>query len=57
MRNNSVNLFRIWATDSRGDVVLKISYLELWQPTSSLEQNCLCNFKRGYHGKHLCEVI
>ena len=29
MRNNSVNIFRIWASDS-GDIVSKISYLELW---------------------------
>ena len=30
MRNNSVNLFRIWVTGLGGDVVYKISYLELW---------------------------
>ena len=48
MRNNSVNLFLIWAipvklyeiwTSGSGDVVKKISYLELWRPSFSVEQN------------------
>ena len=26
-----------------------ISYLELWWPLSSVEQNHLCNFGRGYY--------
>ena len=30
MRNKYMNLFQIWASGSGGDVVLKISYLELW---------------------------
>ena len=37
MRNKSVSLFRIWDSGSRGDVVLKISYLELWRPMCSVE--------------------
>ena len=49
MRNNS-----IWVSGS-GDVVLKISYLELWPPSCSLEPNHLCNFERGHHGEHSCE--
>ena len=31
--------------------------MELWWPTCSVEQNHLCNFERGYHGKLSCEVI
>ena len=57
MRNNSMNLFKIWASGSGGDVVLKISYLELWRPSCSVEQNHLCNFERGHHWEHSCEVI
>ena len=56
MRKNSVKLFRIWAS-SLGDVVKKISYLELWWPSCSVEQNHLRNFKRVHHGGHSCEVI
>ena len=57
MRNNSVNLFRIWASGSGEDVVLKSSYLELWPPFCSVEQNHLCNFERGHHGEHSCELM
>ena len=57
MRNNSVNLFRIWASGSGEDVVLKSSYLELWPPFCSVEQNHLCNFERGHHGEHSCELV
>ena len=31
MRNAPVKLFKIWNSDSGGDIVLNISYLELWQ--------------------------
>ena len=55
MKNNSVNLFRIWTSGSGGDVVFNISYLELWLPSWSVEQNHLCNFEKGHHGKHSCE--
>ena len=41
MRNNSMKLFRIWVSGSGADVVLKISYLELWRPYCSVEQNIL----------------
>ena len=51
-----MNLFWIWASGS-GDVVKKISYLELCPPSYSAEQNYLCNFERGHHGEHSCEVI
>ena len=55
-RKNLVNLFRIRASGS-GDVVKKMSYLELWQPFYSVQPNRLCNLERGYHGEHSCEVI
>ena len=34
-----------------------ISYLELELPSCSVEQNHLCNFRRGHHGANSCEVI
>ena len=34
-----------------------ISYLELWQPFCSAEQNHLCNFGSGYHEEQFCEII
>ena len=34
-----------------------ISYLELWQPFCSAEQNHLCNFGRGYYEEQFCEII
>ena len=33
-----------------------ISYLELWQPLCSADQNYLCNFDRG-HEEHFCDFI
>ena len=59
IRNNSVSLFRTLASGSGGQkiVVSKISYLELWQPSCSVERNNLCNFERGHHGEHSCEFI
>ena len=56
-RKNSVNLFRIGASGSGGDVVKKMSYLELWQTFFSMQPNLLCNLERWYHGEHSCEVI
>ena len=34
-----------------------ISYLELWWPLSSVEQNHLCNFGRVHHEEQFCEII
>ena len=34
-----------------------ISYLELWQPFCSAEQNHLCNFGREYLEEQFCEII
>ena len=34
-----------------------ISYLELWQPLSSADQNHLLNFGKEYHEEQFCEII
>ena len=34
-----------------------ISYLELWLPVCSAEQNHLCNFGRRYQEEEFCEII
>ena len=34
-----------------------ISYLELWQPFCSAEQNHLCNFSGGCYEEQFCEII
>ena len=34
-----------------------ISYLELWRPFCSGEQNHLCNFGRSHHKEQFCEII
>ena len=34
-----------------------ISYLELWGPFCSAEQNHLCNFQRRYYEEQFCEII
>ena len=34
-----------------------ISYLELWQPFYSREENHLCNFGRGHYEEQFCEII
>ena len=34
-----------------------ISYLELLQPFSSVEQNHLCNFGKPYYEEQFCEII
>ena len=51
MRNNSVNLLRIW-TSGLGDVVYKIFYLELWRSSCSVVWNHLCNIGEGHFGEH-----
>ena len=40
--------------------VKDVSYLEIWQPFCSVEGtllNHLCNFGRGHHEEHLCDII
>ena len=54
MRTISVKLFWFWTSGS-GDFIWRY-YLELCQPLSA-EQNHLCNFGRGHHEEHFCEMI
>ena len=34
-----------------------ISYLELWPPLFSVEQNHLCNFGKMHHEEQFCKII
>ena len=34
-----------------------ISYLELWRPFYSVEQNHLCNFIKWHYEEQFCEII
>ena len=34
-----------------------ITYLELWQPLCSADQNNLCNLARRFHEERFCEII
>ena len=34
-----------------------ISYLELWQPLCSIEQNRLCNISRSHDDEQFCDII
>ena len=44
-----------WVSGS--DVVYKISYLELWWPSCSVDWNHLCNIGRRHHEGQPCEII
>ena len=57
IRNNSVNLFRIWASGSGGDIVKKISNQELRWPSCSVERKHLFSFERRHHWEHSYEVV
>ena len=40
------------------EMLFKIfSYLELWQPSYSVEQNHLCNFCKGHHEEQMYGII
>ena len=56
LRKDYAKLFWICLCRS-GDVVLKSSYLELWQLSYSEEQNHLCNFTKGHYEEQFCEII
>ena len=57
MGNIHVKLYGTWTSGS-GEMSLKdMSYLELWQPLCSVEQNHLCNFGRRHHEKQVCKII
>ena len=44
-------------SDSRDTILRFISTLSSRYSFCLAEQNCLCNFGRGYHEEHLCEII
>ena len=48
MRNN----FKFGPVIQEKMSVKNISFLELWRPSCSVEQNHLCNFGRGQYGEH-----
>ena len=55
MRNNSVKSF---GPEVQQEMSFKdTSYLELWLPFCSVEQNYLCNFGRGYQEEQFCDII
>ena len=56
-KENSMKLFSIWTSGLGGDNVQKISYLKLWRPSCSAEQNHLCDFGSRHYGEHSCEII
>ena len=56
-RNNHLNHFEFVPVVQEEMSLKAISYLELWRPFCSVEQNHLCNFGRGHHEEHSCDVI
>ena len=54
LRSISTKLFSVLTSGSEGDV---ISYLQLWWPFCSVEQNHLYNFDRGHYEKYFCEIV
>ena len=48
MGNIHVKLYEIWTSGSAVVVFKDISYLELWQPLSSVDWNHLSNFGRRH---------
>ena len=57
MRKISVKQYE-FGTEVQEEMLFKdISYLELWWPLSSVEQNHLCKFGRVHHEGQFCEII
>ena len=56
MRTISVKLFCFGPVVQEKMVFKDISYLQLWRPFYSGEQNHLCNFGRN-HKEQFCEII
>ena len=52
IRNNSFELAPAFQMSFKD-----ISYLELWQPLCSMEQNHLCNLRRVHHEEQFCEIL
>ena len=57
MMNNSVKLFEFRPVVMKEMLFKDISYLKLWQPFCSSEQNHLCNFGRRCYEIQFCEII
>ena len=57
MRNNFVNYFEFGPVVQEEMPFKDISYLELWWPFCSAEQNHLCNFGRRFQEEQFCEII
>ena len=57
MRNNSVNYFKFEPVVQEGMSLKDISYLGLWQPLCSVEQNHLRKFGRRHHEQQFREII
>ena len=56
MRDNSGKQFEFGPVVQEEMSFKDISYLELWWPFCSSEQNHLCNFGRGHHEEQFCEL-
>ena len=56
-RNNSMIFFYFGQVFQEEMRFKDISYLELWQPFCSAEQNHLCNFGRKHHEEQFYEII
>ena len=52
-----MKLFRIYTSVMEEMPFKDISYLELWQPFGSVEQNHLCNFGRGCNEEQFCKIL
>ena len=57
MRNISIKLFRIRTSGPRGNVVLKRFLIKSSGSSFFGVVKPLCNFCRGYHEEHLCDII
>ena len=58
MINNSVNFFLKFRPVVQEEMPFKdISYLELWKPFCSAEQNHFCNFGKRCYEEQFCEII
>ena len=57
IRNISVKLFEFGPVVQEDMWLNGISYLELWRPLCSAEQNLLCNYGSGHYKEHFCEIV
>ena len=44
-------------TSGSGDVVLNISYLQIWRPSCSTGRTHLGNLSRGHYEEHFCDIF